>query len=97
MTLKAKKIKGKPGEADGIGPPASAPSAACSENLQRRGVVSATVRFHDDLHVLVERYQEAQKAFHGKLPELTAQHLGNIGLPDSEQPGGLYLLEAASF
>ena len=54
-------------------------------------MVSVTVRLHDNLHILVERYQEAQKAFHGKLPELTAQHLRNIGLADSEQAGGLHL------
>jgi hypothetical protein len=59
-----------------------------SENLQGRGVVSITVWLHDNLHILVERYQEAQQAFHGKLPELTAQHLRNIGLADSEQAGG---------
>ena len=68
-----------------------------SENLQGWGVVSVTVRLHDNFHILVERYQEAQKAFHGKLPELTAQHLRNIGLADSEQAGGLYLFEAAIF
>jgi hypothetical protein len=50
-----------------------------------------------NLHILVERYQEAQKAFHGKLSELTAQHLRDIGLADSEQAGGLYLFEAARF
>ena len=57
-----------------------------SENLQGRGAISARVRLHDNCHILVERYQEAQKAFHGKLPELTAQHLRNIGLAESEQP-----------
>ena len=51
---------------------------------------------NDNGHILVERYQEAQQAFHGKLPELTAQHLGNIGLADSKQLGGLYLFETAS-
>jgi hypothetical protein len=68
-----------------------------SENLQSRSIASVTVRLHDNLHILVERYQEAQKAFHGKLPELTAQHLRNIGLADSEQADGLHLFEAASF
>jgi len=65
--------------------------------LQGGGVVSVTVRLHDNLHILVERHQEAQQAFHEKLPELTAQHLRNIGLADSEQAGGLYLFEAAIF
>ena len=55
------------------------------------------MRLHDNFHILVERYQEAQQAFHGKLSELTAQHLRNIGLADSEQAGGLYLFEAARF
>jgi hypothetical protein len=60
-------------------------------------VFSVAVRLHDNFHILVERYQEAQKAFHGKLTELTAQHLRNIGLAVSEQAGGLYLFEAARF
>jgi len=41
--------------------------------LQGWGVVFVTVRLHDNFHILVERYQEAQQAFHGELPELTAQ------------------------
>jgi len=52
---------------------------------------------YDNLHVLVERHEEAQKAFHGKLPEFTAQHLRYIGLADSEQAGGLDLFQAAFF
>jgi hypothetical protein len=46
------------------------------------------VGLHDNLYVLVERDQEAQQAFHGKLAEVTAQHLRNIGLAHSQQAGG---------
>jgi hypothetical protein len=46
------------------------------------------VGLYHDPHILIERHQEAEQAFHGKLPELTAQHLGNIGLPDSKQVRG---------
>jgi hypothetical protein len=53
-------------------------------------VVSATVRLHDNFHILIECYQEAQQAFYGKLAELAAQHFRNIGLADSEQAGGLH-------
>jgi hypothetical protein len=49
------------------------PHNGASENLQGGGVVSVTVRLHDNLHILVERHQEAQQAFHRNLPELTAQ------------------------
>jgi len=55
------------------------------------------VRFYDDLHILVERHEEAQKALNGKLPELPAQHLRYIGLADSEQVGCLDLFQAAIF
>jgi hypothetical protein len=55
-----------------------------SENLQGRSVISVTVRLYHDPHVLIARHQEAKQAFHGKLAELTAQHLGNIGLADSK-------------
>jgi hypothetical protein len=70
---------------------------ASSEDLQGRGVVSAAVRLYDNLHILVERHQEAQQSFHGKLAELAAQQLRYIGLADSEQRGGLDLFQAASF
>jgi hypothetical protein len=55
-----------------------------SENLQGRSVISVTVRLHHDAHILIERYQETQQAFHGELAELSAQQLGNIGLADSK-------------
>src|ERR1700691_4071223 len=75
----------------------TSPRKQSSENLQGRGVVSAMVRLHHNFHILVERDQEAQQAFHGELAELTAQHLRNIGLADSEQAGGLPLFEATTF
>jgi len=55
------------------------------------------VRFYDDFNILVERHEEAQKALDGKLPELTAEHLGDIGLFDAEQTGGRRLCQAACF
>jgi hypothetical protein len=65
--------------------------------LQGWGVVSVTVRLHDNLHILIERHEEAQKALNRKLPELAAQHLRYIGLTHSEQIGSLHLFQAAIF
>jgi hypothetical protein len=58
-----------------------------SEDLQCRGVVSAAVRFYDDLHILIERHEEAQQSLNGKLPKLTAQHLRYVGVAGSKQSG----------
>jgi len=55
------------------------------------------VRLYDDLHVLIEGYEKAQKALHGELAEVAAQQLGDIGLADAEQGGGLNLFQAALF
>ena len=44
---------------------------------------------YDDLHVLIEGDEEAQKALHGELAEVAAQHPGDIGLACAEQGGGL--------
>jgi hypothetical protein len=43
------------------------------------------VRLYDDLHILVQRHQEAQKTLNRKLPEIAAQHLRYIGLANSEK------------
>ncbi len=48
--------------------------------MQGWGVVPVSVWRYDDLNILIERHQKAQEAFNGELPELTAQHLGYIGL-----------------
>jgi hypothetical protein len=69
-------------------------STQASEDLQG-GAFFLVVGLYDDLHVLVEGDQEAQKALDGKLAEVAAQHLGDIGLADAEQGGGLDLFEAA--
>jgi hypothetical protein len=61
------------------------------------GVFPATMRLHDDLDILIERHQKAQKPLNGKLPELPAQHLGDIGLPDAEKLGRFGLFQAALF
>jgi hypothetical protein len=37
------------------------------------------------LHVLIEGEEEAQKARHGELAKVAAQHPGDIGLADAEQ------------
>lgn len=58
-----------------------------SENLQRRSVSRVAVRLYDDLHILIERHEEAQKALNRKLPELAAQHFRHIRLANSEQIG----------
>jgi len=55
------------------------------------------VGLYDDLHVLIEGDEEAQKALHGELAEVAAQHPGDIGLPGAEQGGGLDLFQAALF
>ena len=46
-----------------------------SEDLQGGGVFSVVVGFYDDLHVLIEGDEEAQKALHGELAEVAAEHL----------------------
>jgi hypothetical protein len=61
------------------------PVLTVSKNLQRRSIPRVAVRLHDDLHILIKRHEEAQKALNGKLPELAAQHLPYIGLANSEQ------------
>ena len=50
-----------------------------------------TVRFYHDFNILIEGHEKAQQPLHGKLPELAAQHLGDIGLADAEQIGRLDL------
>ena len=52
---------------------------------------------HHNLHVLIQRHQKTQQALDRELPELSAQHLGDIGLADSKQLGGRCLREAALF
>jgi hypothetical protein len=41
-------------------------------------VFSVVVGLYDDLHVLIEGDEEAQKALHGELAEVAAQHFGDI-------------------
>ena len=41
------------------------------------------------MDVLIEGDEEAQKALHGELAEVAAQHPGDIGLADAEQGSGL--------
>ena len=64
--------------------------------MQGRCALSATVGLDQDLHILIERYQKAQQAFHRELPEIAVQHLRDIGLTYAEQSGGLYLFQPAS-
>jgi hypothetical protein len=59
--------------------------------------LSAAVFLDYDFHILVESDEEAQQALHGKLPELAAQHFGDVGLFDAEEIGGFGLLQAAFF
>jgi len=53
--------------------------------LQGGGVFSVVVGLYDDVHVLIEGDEEAQKALHGEVAEVAAQHPGDIGLADAEQ------------
>jgi len=57
--------------------------------LQGGGVFSVVVGLYDDVHVLIEGDEEAQKALHGKLAEVAAQQPGDIGLAYAEQGSGL--------
>jgi len=50
--------------------------SAASEDLQGGGVFSVVVGLYDDLHVLIEGDEEAQKALHGELAKVAAQQLG---------------------
>ena len=68
-----------------------------SEDLQGGGVFSVVVGLYDDVDVLIEGDEEAQKALHGELAEFAAQHFGDIGLADAEQGGGFDLFQAALF
>ena len=55
------------------------------------------MRFYHDLNVLIERYEKAEQPLDGKLPELAAQHLGDVRLADAQQIGRLDLLKRRSF
>jgi len=59
--------------------------------MQGWRIFRITVRFYRDFNILIECHEKAQQALHGKLPEFTAQHLGDIGLADAEQIGRLDL------
>jgi hypothetical protein len=61
------------------------------------GVFSPVVGLYDDVYVVIEGDEEVQKALDGELAEVAAQQLGDIGLADAEQGGGLDLFEAALF
>jgi hypothetical protein len=63
--------------------------------MQGRSLVSAPVRFHDNLDILIERDEKAQQAFNRKLPEFAAQHFRDIGLLDAKKIGRLDLFQAA--
>jgi len=57
----------------------------CSpEDLQGGSVFSVVVGLYEDLHVLIEGDEEAQRALHGELAEVAPQQLGDIGLADAE-------------
>ncbi len=49
--------------------------STASEDLQGGGVFSVVVGLYDDLHVLIEGDEEAQKALHGELTEVAAQQI----------------------
>jgi hypothetical protein len=65
--------------------------------MQGWSVVSATVRLHHNLDILIQRHQEAQKAFDGKLTEFSAQHFRYIGLSNAKQIRGFFLFQTALF
>jgi hypothetical protein len=53
------------------------------------------MRFHDNLYILIERDEKAQKTLNGKLPEFAAQHFRHVWLFDSEKTGSFDLFQAA--
>src|SRR3989442_10513079 len=65
--------------------------------MQRRTIVPAAMRLHDDLYVLIQRHEKTQEALHGELPELSAQHLGYVGLADTQQISYLDLFQTPLF
>jgi hypothetical protein len=64
--------------------------------VERCGDLAASVRLYDDFHVMIEGHKETHQALDGKLAELTAQHLADVGLFDSEGLGGLGLFHVAA-
>jgi hypothetical protein len=48
------------------------------------------------ISTLIERDKKSQKALNRKLPEFAAQHLGNLGLFDSEKTGGFNRFHTSS-
>jgi hypothetical protein len=65
--------------------------------MQRGSFMSIAVRPSDDFNILIEFYEKAQKPFNRKLPELAAQHFGNVGLANAKQRGSFCLFHAALF
>ena len=63
-----------------------------SEDLQGGGVFSVVMGLYNDVHVLIEGDEEAQKALHGELAEVAAQHLGDI--VGDQNPKRLALVES---
>jgi hypothetical protein len=55
-----------------------------SSHMQGRSVGAATVRLHDDLNILIQRHEEAEKTFDGELTEFAAQHLRYVRLTNSK-------------
>jgi hypothetical protein len=55
------------------------------------------VRPYDDLNILIEGYKKPQQAFNRKLSKLTAQHIGDIWLTDTEQLGSIHLFQSSFF
>ena len=59
--------------------------------------VLSPMRLYHDFNILIKGHQKAQQALDGKLTELAAQHLGDIGLADPEQTRRLDLFQPAFF
>jgi hypothetical protein len=55
------------------------------------------MRFYHNFNILIERYQEAQKTLDRELPEVAAQHLGDIGLFNTKRISGFGLFQTAVF
>ena len=55
------------------------------------------MRLHHDFNVLSERDEKPHQPFDGELPEISAEHLRHVGLPDTEKSSCFRLLEIAGF
>src|ERR1051326_7865233 len=62
--------------------------------MQGRSVFCVPMRLNDDFDILIQRDQEPKQALDRELPEVAAQHFGDVGLRDAEHFTSLNLFQA---